>query len=124
HGDAVVRVRQRLAEGMNFEPRRVTPLNLFLQRRAETRNLIRSFLRAIPVRPGVPELRAESTQVITAAAGSMVEARHIDMLPTDSPIVARCRTFERGQISARVQPDLFAEVTADHVRPVAKAVRM
>src|SRR4051812_47905646 len=109
---------------MNLEPCRVAPFDLFLQRSAEARNAIRSFLRAIPVRPRVPELRAESAQVVAAAAGSMVEPRHIDMLTADAAIVPRRRTFEGRQISTRVQPDLFAEVTPDHVGSIAEAVRV
>ena len=54
----------------------------------------------------------------------MVESRHINVFTADAAIVPRRRPFERGEISARVQPDLFAEVTADHVGPVAEAVRV
>ena len=41
-GDAVVRVRKRLTERMNLEPRRMAPLDLSLQRCAEPGDLIRS----------------------------------------------------------------------------------
>src|SRR4030095_9316959 len=119
-----VGVRQRLTKWMNLEPRRMALFDLFLERGAETWNLIRSWLRAVPVRPRVPELRAEPTQVVAAAAGSMVEARHIDMFSAYPPIVPRWGASERGQISPRVQPDLLAEITADHVRTIAETVRV
>src|SRR6187551_1784083 len=77
-GNAVVRVRQRLTKRMDFEPGGMAPLDLSFQRSAKTRNLIRSLLWAIPVRPCVPELRAESAQVVATATGSMIEARHIN----------------------------------------------
>src|SRR3954469_409394 len=123
-GDAVVRVRKRLTERMDLEPRGMAPLDLPLERGTEPGNLVRSFLWAIPVRPGVPELRAESTQVVATAAGAMVESRHINVFPADAAIVPRRRPFECREISARVQPDLFAQVAADHVGSVAEPIRV
>ena len=115
---------QHLAERMDLEPGRVAALDLRLERRAEAGNLVRSCVRRRSARARVPELRAEAAQVVAAAPGAMVEARHVDVLAADAAVVPRGRAYERGQVAAHVEPDLLAEVAADHVRSVADAVRV
>src|SRR5881296_3584106 len=109
---------------MNLEPRRVPPLDFAFQRRAEAGNVMRSFIGAGAAGAGIPELRAEPAQVVALAAGAMIEARHVDVLAADAAIVPRRRAGEHGKESGRIQPDLLAEVAADHVGAVAKTVRV
>ena len=63
-GDPVVRVRQHFAEGMNFHPRRIAALDLFLQRRAEAGDRAAVERHAVADRPAAPELHAEAAQVV------------------------------------------------------------
>ena len=59
-----------------------------------------------------------------AAAGTMVEAGHVDVLAADTAVVpCRC-THERREVSGDVEADLLAQVAADDVGAVAEPVRM
>ena len=74
--------------------------------------------------PGVPELNAESSQVVSRPPGAMVEAGDVDVFTADAAVVTRRRTEERREVAGDVQPDLFAEVPADDIGAVADAVGM
>ena len=54
----------------------------------------------------------------------MIETRHVDMLAANSAIVPRRCALQRRQITSRVQPDLLAQVTTDHIGSIAEAVRV
>src|SRR5690606_2884571 len=95
HGDAVVGVRQHLAERVHLEPRGVPALDLALQADAEAGNAAAQPVRAVRWRPGEPELDAETPQEVAPVAVSVVEAWHVDVAATVAPIVLRRRAGER-----------------------------
>ena len=123
-GDSIVRVGEDLAEGVNLEPGGMAALDFFLQCGAESRNLLRAPVRAGRAGAGVPELRAEAAQVIALPAGAMVEPRHVDVLAADAAVVSRRRAGEDREEAGRVQPNLLAQIAANHVRSVAEPIRM
>ena len=73
---------------MKRDQRRVSLLDGLLQVEPETRKLFRE--RRVGLRPGVPELRAESAQIVALAPVPMIEARHVDVLAADA-VVILCR---------------------------------
>src|SRR3954469_14603405 len=73
---------------------------------------------------GVPELSAKAAQVLTLFTGTMIEPRHVNVLAANPAVVPRGRPCERRQITPDVEPDLFRQVTPDHVGPVSNPVRV
>ncbi len=122
HRDPVVGVREHLAVRVHLEPGRMPRLDLLLERCAEAGDGRRQRVRTGDAGAGVPELHAEAAQVVTPAPRPVIEARHVDVLPSDAAVVASGRPGQRGKVPDRVQADLLAEIAPDDVRPVADAV--
>src|SRR5213593_4518315 len=100
------------------------PLDLPLQGGPEARDRVGAPRGAARARPRVPELDPEPTQVVALVRGPVVEARHVDVLAPDPAVVPGGGAVEEGQGTPHVDPDLLAEVAADHVGAVAEPVGM
>ena len=70
---------------------------------------------------GVPELHAETTQVVAFVLGALIEARQIDVL-ADASIRLPRLSVQRRQKAAHVEAELLAEMTAEYIVAVADAV--
>ena len=121
--DPVVRVGQHFAVRMQRHQRGISFAHgAILNSAPKPGNLLGPT--GVVARAAAPELHAESAQVIALAAVAMIESRHVDVFAADAVVVLHRRAEQFRHEAEHVQPNLLAQIAADHIGRVADAVRM
>src|ERR1700733_15292416 len=121
-GDPVVGAGRHFAVGMKRYEGRVALVASRLEAGPKAGNVLGPT--GVVAGAAAPELHSEAAEVIALTANAMIESRHVDMLAADSVVVLDWGAEQFRNKAEHVQTHLLGQVTANHVRRVADAIRM